>query len=103
MVSLGWGLGNWKAEYRVSLPKLSAATTLQDSLPLGQPKAASILSTLIPACQIYLLINAVLSSLLLAFSETRPAKAALYFPFIASLSLSAFAFASAGGLSLLAA
>ncbi len=23
MVSLGWGLGNWKAEYKVSLPKLS--------------------------------------------------------------------------------
>lgn len=81
------------------VPSLAAAS----SLSLGEQPSPPLSATLIPACQIYLLINSLLSSLLLAFSETNPKKAALYFPVIAPLSQAAFAFASSGGIALLSA
>jgi len=63
----------------------------------GAPDAA-FLSQLALACQIYLVLNAALSALLLALSESNPARAALYFAACAPLALIAFSIASSSAL-----
>jgi hypothetical protein len=55
----------------------------------------------VAACQAYLLLNSLLSSLLLAFAETSPRKAALYFALAAPLSQMLFALSSSGAASML--
>lgn len=63
----------------------------------GAPDAA-FLSQLALACQIYLVLNAALSALLLALSESNPARAALYFAICAPLALIFFSVASSSAL-----
>ncbi|MFA6907486.1 MAG: type II secretion system F family protein [Candidatus Micrarchaeia archaeon] len=65
----------------------------------AQPDAA-LLSTLALASQIYLVMNAALSALLLALTESNPARAALYFAICAPMSLILFSIASSSALAL---
>jgi len=74
-------------------PTLSGASTTGSS----QPDAA-LLSQLALACQIYLVLNAALSSLLLALTESNPARAALYFAICAPVALACFSIASSSTL-----
>jgi len=76
-------------------PTLSGASVAGSA----QPDAA-LLSTLELACQIYLVLNAALCALLLALSESNPARAALYFAICAPLALIFFSFASSSALAL---
>ena len=61
---------------------------------------AALLSTLALACQIYLVLNAALSALLLALTESNPVRAALYFAICAPMSLIFFSMASSSALAL---
>ncbi len=61
------------------------------------PGATSFLSVLSIACPAYLAINCLLSCLLVAFSETNPARSALYFAFCAPLSQVLFSLFSNSG------
>ncbi|MFA5930217.1 MAG: type II secretion system F family protein [Candidatus Micrarchaeia archaeon] len=65
----------------------------------AQPDAA-LLSTLALASQVYLVMNAALSAILLALSESNPARAALYFAICAPMSLIFFSVASSSALAL---
>jgi hypothetical protein len=56
------------------------------------------IAQLLLACQAYLMVNAALSSLLLAVSETDVKKAALYFAFCAPSAIAVFAIVSGGAL-----
>jgi len=77
------------------------APTLSGASVAGSAQAdAALLPALLLACQIYLVINAALSALLLALSESDPARAALYFAFCAPASQLAFALASSSALAL---
>ena len=66
----------------------------------GAPADVALLSTLALACQIYLVLNAALSALLLSLSESNPARAALYFAICAPLALIFFSIASSSALAL---
>ena len=74
-------------------PTLSGASVTGSA----QPDAA-LLSQLALACQIYLVINAALSALLLSLSESNPVRAALYFAICAPIALIFFSFASSSAL-----
>ena len=76
-------------------PTLSGASVAGSA----QPDAA-LLASLALACQCYLVMNAALSSLLLALSESEPARAALYFAACAPISLILFSLASSSALAL---
>ena len=65
----------------------------------GAPDAA-LLATLALASQVYLVLNAALSALLLALSESNPARAALYFAACAPMSLIFFSISSGSALAL---
>ena len=65
----------------------------------GAPDAA-LLPALAIACQIYLVLNAALSAVLLALSESDPARAALYFAICAPIALILFSIASSSALAL---
>jgi len=71
------------------VPSLSSASSLAD----GARQAADALPI---ACQAYLLINALLSSLILGISEGKTWKAAAYFALIAPMGYFAFLFAYYG-------
>ncbi len=66
----------------------------------GAPSDAALLATLALASQTYLVANAALSSLLLALSESNPARAALYFAACAPIALVSFSIASSSALAL---
>jgi len=66
----------------------------------GAQADAALLAQLALACQIYLVMNAALSALLLALSESNPARAALYFAICAPMSLIFFSIASSSALAL---
>ena len=77
------------------------APTLSGASVAGSAQAdAGLISTLASACQIYLVLNAALSALLLALSESNPVRAALYFAVCAPLSLIFFSVASSSALAL---
>lgn len=76
-------------------PTLSGASVVGSAAP-----DAALLSTLALACQIYLVLNAALSALLLSLSESNPARAALYFAICAPMSLIFFSIASSSALAL---
>ncbi len=76
-------------------PTLSGASVVGSTAP-----DAALLSALAIACQIYLVLNAALSALLLALSESNPARAALYFAICAPMSLIFFSIASSSALAL---
>ena len=76
-------------------PTLSGAAATGSAAP-----DAAFLSTLALACQIYLVMNAALSSLLLALTEANPSRAALYFAICAPVSLICFSLASSSALAL---
>jgi len=81
------------------VPALSSASSLSSADGTGgasQPGLA--IAALSPACQFYLLINALLSSLLLGFSEGKVRKAAPYFILIAPLSEVCFSLAYSGAI-----
>ena len=76
-------------------PSLSGAANISAvNGTSAQPASTNLVPTLVLCCQIYLVINAALSSALLALSETNPKRAALYFAICAPLSQIAFALAS---------
>jgi len=77
-------------------PTLSGASVAG----VGAQADATFLSQLALACQVYLVLNAALSALLLALSESTPARAALYFAICAPLSLIFFSVASSSALAL---
>ena len=81
---------------------VSLSPSLSSASVLLQPGAADQ-SSHRSATQAYLLLNSALSALMLALSESDAKKALLYFSAIAPLSQLAFAAASSGALSLLAA
>lgn len=100
------------------VPSLASATALtdgnieapvsqqsEDSMLLSQPSpsaaSSSLASVLFLACPIYLLLNAALSSLLLAASESDVKKAALYFAITVPVSQILFAISSASPLPVL--
>ncbi|MFA6328065.1 MAG: type II secretion system F family protein [Candidatus Micrarchaeia archaeon] len=66
----------------------------------GAAPDAALLSALATACQIYLVMNAALCALLLALSESNPARAALYFAVCAPLALIFYSVASSSALAL---
>ncbi|VVC02074.1 Type II secretion system (T2SS), protein F [uncultured archaeon] len=72
------------------------APSLSRTTAFSSGADAALLSTLLPACQLYVFLNAAISSLLLSFAETRPARAALYFALAVPLSQAVFALASSG-------
>ena len=74
-------------------PTLSGASAIGSTRP-----DAALLSTLETACMAYLVLNAALSALLLAVSESNPVRAALYFAICAPLALIAFSIASSSAL-----
>ena len=76
-------------------PTLSGASVAGSAAP-----DAALLFTLSLACQIYLVINAALSALLLSLTESNPARAALYFAICAPMSLIFFSIASSSTLAL---
>ncbi len=76
---------------------LGAVVFLAPSLSGGQ---GTLFSSLVPACQAYLLINALVSSLLLSFAETDLKKSAMYFAFVAPLSQVTFLLSSSGAIDL---
>lgn len=97
------------------VPSLASATALtdgnteapvsqqsEDSTLLSQPPSpaasSSLASVLFLACPIYLLLNAALSSLLLAAAESDLKKAALYFAITVPVSQILFAMASSSGM-----
>jgi hypothetical protein len=77
------------------------APALAGSNAGGTPESEPVfIASITLACQAYLVINAALSSLLLALSESDPMRAALYFAFCAPISLLAFSLASSSALAL---
>ena len=74
-------------------PTLSGAAEMGSAAP-----DAALLPSLALASQIYLVINAALSALLLALTEANPARAALYFAACAPLALVFFLIASSSAL-----
>jgi len=75
---------------------VSLAPVLSSASSLGWQSDAGAVSSLQPACTLYLAINCLLSSLLLALSETNPKRAALYFALIAPFSQLVFSLSSSG-------
>jgi hypothetical protein len=76
------------------------APTLSGASAAGSEPDAAFLIALATACQAYLVLNAALSALLLALSESDPMRAALYFAFCAPISQLAFSAASSSALAL---
>lgn len=74
------------------------APSLSSASSLILPSANTEIPGLFLACQAYLVLNAALSSLLLALVETDPKKAALYFCACAPVAIAVFALVSAGAL-----
>lgn len=81
-----------------SSPSQAAFPQDESAAPPAQAPVSSLASVLFLACPIYLLLNAALSSLLLAAAETDVKKAALYFAITAPLSQILFTFASSSGI-----
>jgi hypothetical protein len=81
------------------VPPLAATSSVSLSGEIGTAATEGAdISQLLLACQAYLIINAALSSLLLALSESDVKKAALYFAFCAPCAIAAFAMASGGAI-----
>lgn len=76
----------------------ASGSSQEPGSPFSPQASASLSSVLLLACPAYLLLNAAISSILLALSENRPSKAALYFAISAPISQMLFAMSSASGI-----
>ncbi|MCX8174981.1 MAG: hypothetical protein N3E51_02140 [Candidatus Micrarchaeota archaeon] len=78
---------------------LGTVAALVPAISKSLPSSNAALPALLASCQIYLLLNALSSSIFLSLAESSPWRFALYFAICAPASLLAFSLASSGALS----